>query len=54
MWIKNRVYFVPSDEHFVSLKLRFHKGSSGKQLPINLEDSEKINYTVLISLSTLS
>lgn len=54
MWIKNRVYCALSDEHFMSLKLRLHRGSSGKQPPINLEDNEKINYTFLISLSTLS
>lgn len=54
MWVKNRVYFALSDEHFMSLKLRLHRGSSGKQPPINLEDNEKINYTFLISLSTLS
>lgn len=55
MWIKNRVYFALSDhEHSMSPKLRLHKGSSGKQPPINLEDNEKINYTFLISLSTPS
>lgn len=52
MVFKERVCFAPSDEYVVSLKLRFHIVSSGKQLPINLEDNGKINYTFLTSLSS--
>lgn len=43
--VKNRVYFALFAEYSMSLKLRFHRVSSGKQLPVNLEDNEKINCT---------